>query len=537
MKTVVQISALDEATVQLSSNDRGALMELSEHFTFYAEGYRFMPAYRNKTWDGKIRIYDSRRNTLPYGLLPEAVKFLSSRGYGVSCDDTLKCRKRPSAQSIKEYIAGMSIRSRGNEISHRDYQISAITHALTSGRGLILSPTGSGKSLIIYTLARWFMANRDESIIIIAPTTSLVEQMASDFIDYSSDDNEFSAEDIHVIYSGKERENINSRIVITTWQSAIKMQKPWFKKYGMVIGDEAHLFKAKSLNDIMTRCSHAYYRFGTSGTLDGSLCNERVLIGNFGPIYQTTRTRDLIENKTLADLHIYCKVLKHTDEERKIVSKFDYQTEISAIAAHDKRNAYIKDLALSLYGNTLVLFNLVQKHGKPLYKSICEMSDSDRAVYYVSGEVDAKTRESIRGLTENEGDYTIFKYDDGSSHKIFTSHVSENFDHGGKTVTETKRTHGAIIVASSQTFATGINIRNLHNIIFAAPSKSQIRVLQSIGRGLRRADDGVSTSVYDISDDFSWKKKKNYTLQHAIHRVDIYKREGFKFELQEIDMS
>lgn len=295
-------------------------------------------------------------------------------------------------------------------------------------------------------------------------------------------------------------ENIeeDSRVIITTWQSAVKLPKNWFSAYGMTIGDEAHLFKAKSLNTIMNNLVRSGYRIGTTGTLDGSLCNERVLIGNFGPVHRVITTKELIDNKTLADLKIKCLVLSYPDELKKIVSKLEYQAEIDTIVSHDGRNRFIVNLTKSLNGNTLVLFNLVNKHGKPLYEQIKNEVGEDRFVFYVSGEVAATDREKIRELTESQKD--------------------------------------AIIVASSQTFSTGINIKNLHNVVFAAPTKSQIRLLQSIGRGLRKSDDGRATTVYDISDNFSWKKKKNYTMQHAIERIKIYNRESFNYKIYEIDM-
>lgn len=296
-------------------------------------------------------------------------------------------------------------------------------------------------------------------------------------------------------------ENIDedARVVVTTWQSAINLPKSWFHMYGMTIGDEAHLFKAKSLNTIMGNLINSGYRIGTTGTLDGSVCNERVLIGNFGPVHKVITTKELIDNETLADLKIKCIVLKYPDELRKIVSKLEYQAEIDSIVGHEGRNRFIVNLAKSLSGNTLVLFNLVQKHGKPLYEKIKSSVDTNRKTLYVSGEVGAQEREAIREIVEKEKD--------------------------------------AIIVASSGTFSTGINIKNIHNIIFAAPNKSQIRVLQSIGRGLRKSDDGRPTTVYDISDNFSWKNKKNYTMQHAIARIKIYNRESFDHKVYEIELS
>ena len=496
----IGITKIDETSLRIVSNDSGILMELSEHFTFFAEGYKFMPLYRNKIWDGKVRLYDSRTGRLPYGLLFEVLKFAESHGYSCELHSSITDRDVPDSKSLLEYSSGLHITSGGKEITPRDYQCDAYVHACTEGRSLIISPTGSGKSLIIYLCVRWFLENYDQKILVVVPTTSLVEQMTKDFADYSEHDSSFDVEsEVHKIYSGKEKHTINSRIVITTWQSAITLQKQWFQSYGMVIGDEAHLFKAKSLNTIMSACVNACYRIGTTGTLDGSLCNERVLVGNFGPTHRVITTKELIDNNTLAALKIKCIVCNHSDELKKVVSKVDYQTEIDAIVTHSGRNNFIANLALDQKGNTLVLFNLVQRHGKPLFELISNINkDADRHIFYVSGEVDATNRERIRELTETQ--------------------------------------NNAIIVASMGTFSVGINIKNLHQIIFAAPTKSQIRVLQSIGRGLRKSDDGRPTTVYDISDNFSWKKKKNYTLQHAIERTKIYAKEGFNYKLYEIQL-
>ena len=495
----LRIHKIDESSLRVVSDDSGILMELSEHFTFYAEGYKFMPLYRNKMWDGKVRLYDSRTGKLPYGLLFEVLKFANSRQYSVALDEALTTRVPPTVEELHDFAKDLKIMGGDKQITPRDYQLNAYSHACSEGRSLIISPTGSGKSLIIYLAVRWFLEHYDESVLIVVPTTSLVEQMTKDFADYSSEDESFDAQsEMHKIYSGKEKHDFSSRIVITTWQSAVTCEKSWFRRYGMVIGDEAHLFKAKSLNTIMAACVNASYRIGTTGTLDGSLCNERVLVGNFGPVHKVISTKELIDNDTLADLKVKCIVLKHNDELKKSVSKMDYKSEIDVIAGLPSRNNFIAKLALDQTGNTLVLFNLVEKHGKPLHALINSFSSDDRKIFYVSGEVNASDREEIREITEKETN--------------------------------------AIIVASVGTFSTGINIKNLHQIIFASPTKSQIRVLQSIGRGLRKSDNGSRTTVYDISDDFSWKKKKNYTLQHAIERVKIYAKEQFDYKLYEIQL-
>lgn len=497
--STVQIHKLNEATLRIVSEDSGALRELWEHFTFEVEGARFMPMVRQKLWDGKVHLLDGRTGTLPYGLLLNALTFLRKLDYKIELDRDIIEAAPENKEHLYEFAKSLDIRSKGETIIPRDYQLEAFAHGINEGRSLIISPTGSGKSLIIYMAIRWYLENHDDRVMIVVPTTSLVEQLKKDFADYSSHDSEFDPEhEVHQIYSGKEKDPGRARIVITTWQSAVKQPRDWFLQYGMIIGDEAHLFKAKSLNTIMEQLVNASYRIGTTGTLDGSTCNELVLIGNFGPVHRVISTKELIDNETLANLEIKCLLLKHTDELKKAVCKMNYQGEISTIVEHPGRNRLITNLACDQTGNTLVLFNLVNKHGKPLYNMIKEKAGDNRHIFYVSGEVAATDRETIREITEGEKD--------------------------------------AIIVASVGTFSTGINIKNLHNIIFAAPTKSQIRVLQSIGRGLRQSDDGRHTTVYDLADDFSWRKKKNYTLKHALSRIDIYLKESFDYKIFEIPL-
>lgn len=499
MKCTYNIEKVNEALVRITSDDSGALMDLSEQFTFYADGYKFVPSYRNKLWDGKIRLWNSRYQTLPYGLMDHAVKFAIKAGYTVDFSDELKESEVPTKKECLSFIENLKISLNGKKITPRDYQVESFLKIVREGRVLIVSPTGSGKSLIIYLAIRWFLENGDGKIIVVVPTTSLVEQMTKDFQDYSSKDDEFDVDlDVHKIYSGKEKFNIDAGVVVTTWQSAIKLPKDWFKQFGMAIGDEAHLFKAKSLNTIMGNLVNASYRIGATGTLDDSVCNELTLTGNFGPVFNTITTKELIENKTLAKLSINCIVCNHDDNLKKVVSKMDYKSEIATIVEHPQRNSFISNLACDQKGNTLILFNYVKKHGKPLYEMIKEKAGDDRSVFYVSGEVKTEDRERVRELTEKET--------------------------------------GVIIVASSQVFSTGINIKELHNIIFAAPTKSQVRVLQSIGRGLRRSKHNKDTIVYDIADDFSWKKKINHTMRHAKDRISIYTKQGFDYKIHKIEL-
>lgn len=487
----IVVGKLNESFLQISC-EASTERELSEHFCFYVPGYKFMPAYKNRMWDGKIRLFDYRKKTIYCGLFNYLKEFAEQRGYSLVTD------YRPiGKENVDDLVSRLPLTAAGAPIRPRGYQLAGVKHALSNHKSLLLSPTASGKSLMIYLAIRHFLENnKNQNVLIVVPTTSLVEQMYSDFGDYSSTDSWNVADNCHRIYSGKEKINLNHRVIITTWQSVYKMPTPWFKDYGMVIGDEAHNFKAKSLTAIMEKCVNAKYRIGTTGTLDGTQTHQLVLEGLFGPVYKVTTTKDLMDADDLAQLEIRILLLKYNDEYCKAVSKMKYQDELDFIVRYGPRNEFISDLATKITGNTLVLFQYVEKHGKPLHDILKKKVDKDRKLFYVSGETDVDTRENIRAITEKEDN--------------------------------------AIIVASLGTFSTGINIKKLHNIIFASPSKSQIRVLQSIGRGLRKSGDGINTIIYDIADDLHWKTQKNYTLNHAGERISIYSKEKFEYNINEI---
>tara|TARA_B100001939_G_C16914727_1_gene606355 strand:+ start:85 stop:1593 length:1509 start_codon:yes stop_codon:yes gene_type:complete len=481
--------------------DWGIGAELSDFFSFFVPGYKFMPAFRNRVWDGKIRLFNQQTRELPVGLLPYVEDFCKKRDYLIEYENSSyglpNYVNTVDPKEVMSFIESLDLHSRGEKIEVRDYQFDAICEGIKRKRAILLSPTGSGKSLIIYVIMRWFLEHYDQKVLIIVPTTSLVRQMFSDFEDYSSLDQSFIAnEECHVIYSGQPKTNIQERIFISTWQSIYKLPFTWFEQFGIVFGDECHGFKSKSLTSIMNKARNASYRFGTTGTLDGTQTHQLVLEGLFGKVFKVTTTRTLQDNETLAPLQILMIVLNYDEQTKKDNANKNYRDEIDFIVRSEKRNNFIRNLAIDQKGNTLVLFQFVEKHGKILFDMIDSKADINRKVFFVSGNTDAADREAIRKITEGQ--------------------------------------KNAIIVASLGTFSTGINIRNLHNIIFASPSKSQIKVLQSIGRGLRKSDDGRETQLYDIADDMQHKSRKNYALLHADERLKIYKNEKFKYNVYKV---
>ena len=464
--------------------------ELKDFFSFFVPGHKFMPAFRRRIWDGKIKLFNSITGELPVGLYPYLRSFCEKRNYSmehVSSSYGSPDEENPiNLKLLMEFIESLNLPHK-----IRDYQFDAFVEGIKRMRAILVSPTGSGKSLIIYCLMRWYIDNYSDKVLIIVPTTSLVEQMNSDFKSYGYNDS-------HLVYSGKDK-NTDKKVMISTWQSIHRVNIDWFDQFGVVFGDECHGFKAKSLTSIMHKARQAKYRFGTTGTLDGSQTHELVLQGLFGKIFKVTTTRKLQDSDTLAQLNISMIILNHSNEIKNDFSKKTYHEEIDYLINNTNRNSFISKLASDQKGNTLVLFQFVEKHGKVLYDLINNRIDEKRKLFFVSGEVDTTDREAIRGIVEKQDN--------------------------------------AIIVASLGTFSTGINIRNLHNIIFASPSKSQIRVLQSIGRGLRKSDNNVNTRLFDIADDIRSRDKTNYSYIHALERIKIYKKEKFNFKIHKVDLT
>ena len=490
----IRVRKLNHATLKVLC-DRGVGAELREYFSFYVPGYKFMPAYRNRLWDGKIRLYNQITGEIYAGLFPQIIRFAESREYKIDIEES-DYGSPNEGQEVNPDFMMKFVDALKLPFKIRDYQFDALCTGIQRKNAILLSPTGSGKSLIIYTLMRWLLAafdKKQKDVLIIVPTTSLVEQMYNDFKDYGYDVDRHC----HRIYSGKDK-NTFKRVIISTWQSIHRFQHDWFERFGAVFGDECHGFKSKSLTTIMNKCTEAEYRFGTTGTLDGALTHELVLQGLFGKVYRVTSTRALQDNDTLAKLTIRRIILQYNEKTRREFGKKTYQEEIEHIVNYDRRNVFIKNLTLDLKGNTLVLYNYVEKHGKPLYRLIKDNADESRRIFFVSGDTAATDREAIRAIVEKQ--------------------------------------KNSITVASLGTFSTGINIRNLHNIVFASPSKSQIRVLQSIGRGLRKTDDGKDTTLYDIIDDISWKSKKNFGILHADERLRIYGREKFNHKTYRVGL-
>lgn len=630
MEHDVTILMKDESFVKLKG-DRQVLQEIQDHFTFFVPGYKFMPAFKSRLWDGKMRLLNLNNNEIYRGLIPYIEAFCEQQDYSFTFQDpSLTATDQISEFQLKKFVEELNIHSGKRKIDVRDYQLDAVLHALRFKRTTLLSPTScldpeteievdiydsitninliklekliksgirpkistpsgfeyitdtyrkngpgveiefentpntikaannhlmfidgdwkesyklkvgdsindkviskitnteiqdwidfsidadhesyyhegilhhnSGKSLIIYLIIQYLTTYKfpEGKGLLIVPTTQLVEQMYSDFADYSSEIS-WNVEDYaHRIYSGKEK-IAECGLYISTWQSLHNLDASYFKQFDYVINDEVHLAKGNSITKVVSNCINAQYRVGLTGTLDGSKCNSKIIEGLFGAVKKVITTKELMDRKQVSDFKIKCMILKYSEDICKINKKLKYQDEIKFLISNKERNKFIKNLALSMQNNTLVLYNYVDTHGKILFEMIKNSKHiGDRKVFFIHGGVDAHEREEIRKIVEKESN--------------------------------------AVIVASSGTFSTGTNLKNLHNIIFASPSKSRVRNLQSIGRGLRLSDNKSQAVLYDIADDLRYKTHKNFTLEHFAERIKIYNDEKFEYKLYNIKL-
>ena len=470
----VQIKKKNELylVVECEPNIRFAL---AEKYSFEVQGHKFMPTFRSGVWDGKIRLFSITSGQIYYGLLNNLTNFLDESGYTWELENIDK----PSTVDVDEYIESLKL-----PFEIRDYQIETIKQCITNHRRLIISPTSSGKTLSLYAIANYY--KQFGKVLILFPNTNLVMQTRLEFIKYGMD-----ARCLHEIFEDRSKHTEKS-IVLATWQGLYTQSKAYFKQYDCVIVDEAHTAVAKSITTIMHHLENCKYRFGFTGTLSGAKINELQLVGLFGDCNQVVTTKQLIENKQISDVIIKIILLKHN------YKMFDsYNDELEYIVTHPGRNKFIENLVGNLKGNTLVLFSRVEQQGLPLYERFTK-NLVHKITHLVYGDIKSEKREEIRQIVETQ--------------------------------------NNAIIVASYQTYQQGINIKNLHNIVFAAPSKSRIRNLQSIGRGLRLHDSKSCATIYDIADDISIAELKNHTLKHLMNRITYYAEEQLNFTITEINI-
>lgn len=477
----LEINQYNNTYLQIKTS-RAIEQELGDYYSFDVPNAAIIARKKKMKWDGKIKLFQSKQKMLPFGLLENLIKFCEDRKYSYQLNATH--RFECSEVELREFIAELQF---PNHIEARDYQFETILSCIRRKRLLVLSPTASGKSYMIYVLAH-FYAQYSKTLIIV-PQVNLVNQMESDFLEYNCPENLIGS-----IKSGNDK--VSSPITISTWQSLNQIDPKFLNEFDCVIVDEAHGANANVLKNIVMQ-SNAAHKFGFTGTITDSVCNKMMLEGTFGPVFKITSTYKLIQQGVVADPLIKVLVLNYPEDLRKLFHKHvkTYADESRFLAELGSRNRFIVNLAMSLKGNTVILTRLIDTHAKKLYEMLKERGANP---YIIIGEVDDEEREEVRQ--------------------------------------ELRGVDNAIIVAGYQAFGTGTNIPNINNLILASSTKSKVRNLQGIGRALRTTSVKKTAEIFDIADNLEYRSRKNFTIEHLNDRITNYANEQFKFKIHNIEI-
>lgn len=500
---MIYIKKRDEVFMTISSDDYSTLVEIAENFTFEVQGFQHMPAYKNGTWDGKIRLFNIKTKKMYLGLLEKLKKFLDDGDHEYETHG-LDVENDVTVEMVREFVNSLNIKMDGNDIEERDYQIKAIYESLKREKLLFTVPTSGGKTSITYAILRWYL-QFDCKCLIIVPTKDLVNQSYDDFLNYSSH-NGFDVKTLmHKIVGGSEKDT-DHPITVSTWQSIYKLEAEWFNQFDVIIFDEAHKAASKELTGVMEKTTKVKFKIGMTGTIQDAKTHKLVLEGLFGAIVPIVTTKELMDKGYISNLKIQAILLNYDEDTKKDASRYmrttqsgsvgtkvDYQKEINYLVLNENRNKFIVNLASHCKNTTLILFTFVERHGMQLYDAL-KAKMPDALVYILDGDSTEEERAEVKEVAKNQRVY---------------------------------------ILASYALYSTGVSIPAIESIIFAHPTKSKIRVLQSIGRGLRLYKDNMAT-LYDLGDDLTHKSYNNHTLGHFKERLQLYNTENFEYKFTKL---
>lgn len=482
IELTVEINKINESYIRIGCGQDLAL-DLSEKFSFYTENYRWSPKYKSGVWDGKIRLFQMKGRLLPIGLYDDLLIYFKQNN--IKFEDKVENTFGPnlSAKFIKRFCNDLL----KCPYELRDYQISSIQQALKYKKLILLSATGSGKSLILFMIIN-LLKYMDDSFktLLVVPTTSLVHQMCDDFIEYGKNFCDYEKY-IHIIYSGKEKKT-DKPLIISTWQSLMRMPASYFTQYDSIFIDETHTAAATELSKMVNNSINAQFKIGTTGSLKECTTSKMQLRSLFSKVFRASSTKNLQKKKILAPLEIRNCILDYPEKYRKLCRKLNYKEECDLIKSIEIRKKFICNIVKKAKGNSLVLFRSVQ-YGKEIYEML---KKENMGTYLIYGETKVDDREKARKIAEEQDN--------------------------------------VIIVASMGVFSTGINIKRLHNLFFIESTKSLIRVIQSIGRALRTHESKKTAILYDLVDDLQYKRRKNYVLKHFFSRIKIYDNQEFSYK-------
>jgi len=501
---VIIVNKKDEAFFQLKCKYDCAL-ELKEFFSCHKKGFQFHPKYKYGSWNGKISFFNIEECTLPIGLYPQLNEFSKKFGYKLQLNfDTSSMRNEISQEDLQELYNNIF----NENFMPREHQHISIKKCIEFKRGIIEAVTSSGKSNMLYALTRFILAtNPDKKVLIIVPSISLVNQMASDFEEYGFTE---AKEYINKLYGTSKSYDKDRPILISTWQSIYKRPISFFKDFVGVLCDEVHIASTKSnmsgiggIHKVLSKCINAEYRLGFTGTLPEDKSDLWTIYGYLGPKLHKVGYKELMDKGILSKIKIANVIIKYPEQFCKMNKKRPYPEEVKEINNYEDRNKVFKFILdkIDKKENIIILCTYID-HLIKIVKYIKE-NYKDRKIYQIYGKTDVDDREEIRKSIDNE--------------------------------------EGVILVATFKTMGTGINIKRIHHVIFGSSTSSKINVLQSLGRGLRIHNTKKKLIVWDLIDNLTIKNKngtitKNYVFKHFEERIKFYKEAEFSTVTTKIEI-
>lgn len=487
----VEIEDLNETFIRVNSNNRAVFDDLYSKFSFEVPGAKFMPSFKDGSWDGFIRMFHYRDRLLYKGLGKELVDMLKSSDYGKV---RFKGFKKREDISEKFYDLVERIKSElPSDIDPYDFQIETALEALQKGRALILSPTSSGKSLLIYIMFRYieeYEMEEGDKYLLIVPSITLVDQMADDFKIFGY------KKKIHQIVGGSKKDDEEANIYVSTWQSLQKQTALWFKKFKGLTVDEVHGATAASLKSTVEKCTNAFFKTGLTGTITELITDEMMLRGLFGQIIVATTYKEMRERGIIPEVKIEMRRVRYSKRYETVCQsvKGDFQMESAFVQSNEGRDEVLLEIARENFDkNGIFLFKEI-KHLKRIEALF--RKNFNRPIVIINGGVAREVRADIR------------------------RQIDEQANLGNR---------GIILLATYGTMSTGVSIKNLDYGVYAASIKSKIKTLQSLGRLLRKSSTKLGAWLYDIWDDLTeWHKKEdNYGKKHAFERHRFYSEAEF----------
>lgn len=495
----VRVEPIDEVWIRVRC-DPDIAHELKDELTFEVPGARFLPKVKMGIWDGKVSLFSPYKPYLYKGLTAYLVEFCDKRGYRIKMErGVVTAMDSTDRRVLIEWAIGVT----PPHMEARDYQVEAFADSVAMGRSVTLSSTSSGKTLMLYRLARWYAERTGRPTLVLTTRTNLVAQAVDDFAEYDS------SLRTHAVDKGSRDYPSDSQVVVSTWQSAVRSDPEWLDSFGAVLADEVHSWDSASFIRIAEAMKSVRFRHGFTGTLDGSKVNRLTLTGLFGPVRTVSTNAERIAAGDVAAPSITAVRIPWPEADRRAVARggvtpsgkkkpMDYASEVVKVVSDPRRIRTVVEMVAGMNKNTLVLFNRNEAMGEPLRDAMTERLGADR-VRFVNGGVDtAERREAQRDMEARDD---------------------------------------VVTVASLGTFSEGMSVKNVHNVVFAYPMKGRVRLLQSIGRGLRKLDGKDVCRFYDVVDDMRVGSRENYLWRHAMDRCEVYAQEGFRVKWADLPLA